>query len=110
MRLEKEYYKGSLEEVYKALESGANGLSVDEARARLEKYGPNRIEGKKKRSPIFLLLEQFNDPMIWILLAAALISVLIGEAVDFYVILAILIINAVIGFIQEHSAEQAIEA
>ncbi|MDD5502799.1 MAG: calcium-translocating P-type ATPase, SERCA-type [Candidatus Thermoplasmatota archaeon] len=105
-----EFYKGKIEEVYNALDSGEKGLSADEARARLEKYGYNRIEVKKKRSPLLLLLEQFNDPMIWVLLAAALISLALGEAVDFYVILAILIINAVIGFVQEHSAEQAIEA
>jgi len=105
-----DYYKENIKGIYSVLNSSEKGLSNSEAKARIEKYGYNKIESKKKISPFVILLQQFNDPMIWILIAAALISALLGEMVDFWVILAILIANAVIGFVQEYKAEKAIEA
>ncbi len=105
-----DYYKHTTKDILKKLETDEKGISNSEARTRLDKYGPNKIESKKKISPIMIFLSQFNDPMIWILIGAALISAILGEMIDFYVILAILVANAVIGFIQEYNAEQAIEA
>ena len=105
-----DFYRVDLGEIYKELGSGEKGLSASEAKARLEKYGYNRIEGKKGINPFILFLQQFNDPVIWVLIGAAIISGILGETIDLYVILAILMANAVIGFIQEYKAEKAIEA
>lgn len=89
----------------------SKGLSKEEAQKRLEKYGPNELEGKKKISPFIIFFEQFNDFMIWVLIAAALISgLLLNELVDAVVIGIILFLNAILGFIQTYRAEQALEA
>ena len=97
------------------------GLTNDEAGQRLLKYGPNKLPEKKK-TPLFLVfLQQFNDPMIFILLAAALLSVAIsiyntihsGEAFDFadpVIIMGVCVLNAIIGTVQENKAEKSLEA
>ena len=97
------------------------GLANDEAGQRLLKYGPNKLPEKKK-TPLFLVfLQQFNDPMIFILLAAALLSVAIsiyntihsGEAFDFadpIIIMGVCVLNAIIGTVQENKAEKSLEA
>ncbi len=105
-----EYYNKPIDEIYKILDTSEKGLSSSEAKARLDKYGYNVIQSKKKISPLVLFFQQFNDPVVWVLMAAALISALLGEIVDFWVILAILIANSIIGFVQEYNAEKAIEA
>jgi P-type Ca2+ transporter type 2C len=105
-----DFYKGKLTEVYKILKTSEAGITSGDAKERLDEHGYNKIESKKKISPILLFFDQFNDPMVWVLLGAALISAVLGEMVDFYVISIILIINAIIGFIQEYKAEKAIEA
>ncbi|MHB1376338.1 MAG: cation-translocating P-type ATPase [Candidatus Humimicrobiaceae bacterium] len=87
------------------------GLTEDEAEKRIQQYGYNELEEKKGRSPFRIFLSQFNDFMIWILIFAALISgFVVREITDAVVIFAILIINAVLGFIQEYRAEKAIQA
>ena len=88
----------------------ARGLSSREAARRLETYGPNRLAVKKGKSLLRRLLEQFQDVLIYILLAAAALSVFLGEASDALIILAVVVINAVVGVIQESKAEKAIEA
>ena len=97
------------------------GLSNQEADERLLKYGPNKLPEKKK-TPLFLVfLQQFNDPMIFILLAAALLSVAIsiyntvhnGESFDFadpVIIMGVCVLNAIIGTVQENKAEKSLEA
>ncbi|MDF2588132.1 MAG: ATPase [Anaerocolumna sp.] len=86
------------------------GLSSQEATSRLEKYGPNKLKGKPKKSLLALLLAQFQDMLIYVLLAAAVITVFIGEYVDAIIILLVVILNAVIGVVQEAKAEKAVEA
>lgn len=98
------------EEVLKRLGSNINGISNSEARTRMEKFGPNEIPEKKARHPVVIFLKQFNNVMIYILIAAGVISFLIGHLVDVYVITAVILINGVIGFAQEHKAERAISA
>ncbi len=89
----------------------STGLSETAARKRLEEIGPNELEEKKGRSPFKIFLSQFNDFMIWILIAAALISgIIIREVTDAIVILVILVINSVLGFVQEYRAEKALAA
>lgn len=87
------------------------GLTEEEARRRLEKFGYNELEEKKGRSPLKIFISQFNDFMIWILIAAAFVSgFLIREVLDAIVILVILVINATLGFVQEYRAEKALQA
>ncbi|MEA2036963.1 MAG: calcium-translocating P-type ATPase, SERCA-type [Nanoarchaeota archaeon] len=99
-----------LNEVYKELNTSKKGLSSDEAKKRLEKYGPNTIKGKKGIHPIKIFISQFKNFIVGILIAAMFISYFIGEKLDAWVIFAILILNAILGFIQEYKAEKAIEA
>lgn len=86
------------------------GLDSAEAGQRLEKYGPNQIKDSSRRPFWHLILKQFSDFMILVLLAAALISGLVGELIDAIAILVIIALNAVIGLVQEFRAERAIEA
>ena len=112
----------SAKEVLSELNSNVEqGLTSQEAGERLIKYGPNKLPEKKK-TPLFLVfLQQFNDPMIFILLAAALLSVAIsiynsihdGEAFDFadpIIIMGVCVLNAIIGTVQENKAEKSLEA
>lgn len=84
------------------------GLSDDEARDRLGVYGPNEIEETKKISAWKLLISQFKETLVLILVAAAIISMVIGEAIDSAVILAIVFASAGLGFYQEYRAEQSL--
>ncbi|GAI37513.1 unnamed protein product, partial [marine sediment metagenome] len=81
------------------------GLSEKDAESKLAEHGPNQLEERKGRTPFKIFISQFNDFMIWILIAAAFISgVLIREVTDAIVILVILVINSVLGFVQEYKA------
>ncbi|MHA1911969.1 MAG: cation-translocating P-type ATPase [Candidatus Kariarchaeaceae archaeon] len=100
----------TLDEVITNLNSSKDGLSKKEAKNRLKDYGYNEITKVEKATQFMLLLDQFNDYLIVVLLVAATISALLHEYVDAIAILAIVIINAFFGFIQEYKAEQSIEA
>lgn len=104
------YYRKSIDDVQRELGTGPQGLSSEEARARLEKFGPNELAEKKRTSPFMMFLSQFTDFMIVVLIAAAVISGLIGEMLDAAAILVILVLNALIGFIQEYRADRAMAA
>lgn len=86
------------------------GLSSEEVAKRLDFYGPNVLKSVRKQKWYHILLRQFADVLIFILMAAALVSWFIGERSDTYVILAIVVLNGILGFIQESKAEKAIEA
>ena len=86
------------------------GLSRIEAENRLKEYGHNQLEEKEGVSPIMLFLGQFNDFIVWVLIAAAIVSGFMGEWVDALAIIAIVIINAIIGFIHEFRAEKSLAA
>lgn len=98
------------EEVLESLGSSSAGLSSDEARRRLSEYGPNSLKEKPGRSPLEMFIGQFRDFMIGVLIAAAVISGAIGEMLDAAVIAAIVVLNAVMGFVQEYRAQKAMEA
>jgi len=99
-----------IDQVFNDLSTAPAGLSADEARKRLVDYGPNEIKEQKKRTAFAMLLGQFMDFMILVLIAAAIISGFIGEVTDTIAIITIVVINAVIGFIQEYRAEKTVEA
>ena len=108
--LERRWHSLRRDEVLKVLGSRPSGLSVTEVRARFRQYGPNKLEGKKKVSPVLVFLRQFFSPLIYVLLAAALISFIMESYTDAGVVLVVLLVNAVIGYVQETRAERAMEA
>ncbi|NPV53557.1 MAG: cation-translocating P-type ATPase [Firmicutes bacterium] len=88
----------------------ARGISNEEARARLERFGPNEIREARARSLLTMLLGQLKDFLVIILIVSAAISVSLGETLDALVIIAIVILNAIIGLLQERRAERALSA
>ncbi|MFC6673836.1 cation-translocating P-type ATPase [Marinobacterium aestuariivivens] len=98
----------SIDETLDHLGAGPEGLAADEARRRLDSAGPNRIAAGRRHSPLLIFLHQFSDLMILVLLAAALISGLVGEPQDAIAILVIVLLNGVIGAVQEYRAERAL--
>ncbi|QSZ28003.1 calcium-translocating P-type ATPase, SERCA-type [Aceticella autotrophica] len=87
-----------------------NGLTEQEAQKRFLKFGPNVLEGSKKITPFEIFLDQFKDFIVMVLLAATLFSALMGEVADALTITIIVILNAILGFIQEYRTEQSLEA
>ena len=101
----------SLEEVNTGLMTNLEtGLTSDEARLRLKTYGRNEFKAKHSKGPVRLLVQQFVSPLILILIAAALLTAFLGEWLDTSIILFAVVVNAVLGFIQEYKAERAIES
>ena len=88
----------------------AAGLSSTEAQRRLAEFGPNEIRREQKTTRLTLLARQFASPVIWLLLGASVLSAALGELLDAIAIGAIVVVNAVIGFLQEHRAERAVMA
>ncbi|HEY4699560.1 MAG TPA: HAD-IC family P-type ATPase, partial [Nitrososphaerales archaeon] len=96
--------------VLNLLGSSRSGLSNEESARRLEKYGPNELKEEEKVSPLKIIVEQFKQFLIIILLVATTISLFLGELTDAVVIFAIVIASAVLGFVQEYRASKAVEA
>jgi calcium-translocating P-type ATPase len=92
------------------LDASSRGLAVDEARERLARHGPNALAAAARRTALRRFLDQFNNLLIYVLLAAAVLALLIGHAIDAAVIAAVVVINTTIGFIQEGRAEDALAA
>ncbi len=87
-----------------------SGLTTKEAEKRIEKFGLNELEHHSKASPFKIFLAQFNDFIVWVLIAATIISGMIGDKADAITILIIVVINAFMGFIQEFRTEKSLEA
>jgi Ca2+-transporting ATPase len=104
------WHQKSINEVIEELKSSLQGLSSEEAARCLAEYGPNELKEKKKKTPLMMFIDQFKDFMILVLIAAAVISGFIGELSDTIAIIVIVVLNAVIGFIQEYRAEKAMAA
>tara|TARA_B100000959_G_scaffold250053_1_gene278226 strand:+ start:310 stop:708 length:399 start_codon:yes stop_codon:yes gene_type:complete len=104
------FYNLNISNSIKSLGTSQNGLSVEESGKRLEEYGVNELKQNKTISPLQILIKQFTSSIVFILLAALIISLLIGEKLDAIVISTIVVLNSIFGFIQEYKAEQAIEA
>lgn len=86
------------------------GLSTSEAQKRLKKFGLNQLSEKRKASLIKVFLSQFNDFMVWVLIGATVISGLMGDVADAITILIIVLVNAILGFVQEFKTEKSLEA
>ena len=104
------YHTKTKNQIFQEFETSENGLTQEQAKKRLAKFGLNKISKKKKTSQIFIFLKQFNSPLIYILFVAMVISFVFDHLIDAYVILAVVLINGGIGFVQERKAERAIDA
>ena len=99
-----------IDDIFRELKTNKEGLTDAEANERLKKYGYNEIKREKKISPIKILLQQFNNVLIYILIAAVIVSIFLNEKEDAIIIGIIVIVNAIIGFRIEYKAEKSIEA
>ncbi len=102
------YHTKSLNEIYSELQTSKQGLTQEDAKIRLEKYGKNKIKKTHKLRPLKILISQFNSFLIYILIIAAGISFFIDNIIDAVVISIIILINAIIGFTQQYKAEKSI--
>ena len=105
-----EWYKKGVEDVLRGLDSTKSGLSAQEARNRLEKYGSNTISRERPFALFGLILRQFKDLLIIILMLAGVISLVVGAVSDAIVIFMIVLLNAIIGFVQEYKTERSLQA
>ena len=96
--------------IFSEVRSSEKGLSKKDAIKRLAKYGKNELAKEKKTSDILKFLKQLNNPLVYILFVAMIISFVFDHIIDAYVILAVVLVNAGVGFIQERKAERAIDA
>jgi len=102
------WYQLEIEECFEVLKTDSGGLTSDEAKVRLKKYGKNELE-VKKRSPIIRFLLQFHSSLLYILIVAAIITYFLGKFMDMFVILGVVLATVIIGFIQEGKAETSLE-
>jgi len=105
-----DWHATELADVYAKLDTASEGLDPDEARTRLERYGPNDIEAEEGISPWRILLEQYSSALIWILIVAALVMVAVGHTIDAAVIAGIVVFITIFGFAQDYRAERSIQA
>ncbi|TYL36534.1 haloacid dehalogenase [Natronococcus pandeyae] len=105
-----DWHSRSLEDVYADLETSAQGLAAEEAGARLEREGPNEIEGEEGTSPLRILVEQYTSALIWVLIVAAIVMAGVGHTIDAGVIAGIVVFITLFGFVQDYRAEQSIQA
>ncbi len=104
------WHRLNIEEVFELLGTGLNGLTEEVAEEKLEVVGLNQLEEGRKKSMLAVFLSQFKDVMILILMVAAIISGVIGDVSDTIVILIIVLLNSLVGFLQEYRAEKAMQA
>ncbi len=97
-------------EVLNILKSSANGLNSEEVKDRLKTYGVNELKRKSKDSVLKVLWRQVNNPLIWVLIGSSTLATALGKITDGMVVLGVVVINSIIGFIQEYKAGKAIEA
>ncbi len=108
--MENHFYAQGAEAVLKEFDSQRTGLESEEAARRLQKFGPNELPRPKKPNLILLFLKQFRHILTYVLFGAAAISFFLNNKFDAYAIILVVLINAVVGFVQERRAERALEA
>ncbi len=108
--MEKNYYRSTIDETLKDLQSSAAGLSEEEATKRLTTYGKNELEAEKHEPAWKLLVAQFNNILIYILVLSAIISMFLGKTVEPIAILVIVVLAGITGFVQEFQAGKAIDS
>ncbi|MDH5446467.1 MAG: cation-transporting P-type ATPase [Gammaproteobacteria bacterium] len=106
----KNWHSNSAEDAFSSLITGPEGLDSDGLARRLDQYGPNRLPEAKPRSPLLRFFAQFHNVLIYVLLVAGGVTAILGHWVDAGVIMGVVFINALIGFVQEGKAEDALRA
>lgn len=106
----KAWHAEQVNRVFASLEATASGLCSEEASSRLDRYGPNRLPEPEMRSPLQRFIHQFHNILIYVLIAAGTTTAILGYWLDAGVIFAVVVLNAVIGFVQEGKAENALRA
>jgi len=109
-RVETQWHACDSEQIHQILETSPQGLTSEQVSERQQKYGANRLPAPPRRSRLMRLLAQFNNVLIYVLIIAALVTAALGHQVDSGVIVAVVLINALVGFFQEGKAEKAIDA
>ncbi len=104
------FYNLDIEKVFELTGSSLQGLTTQTAAEKFAEFGPNELEVKKKKPAWLLFVNQFKDFMIIVLIAAAVVSGFAGDITDTIIILVIIVLNAIVGFVQEYRAEKAMEA
>lgn len=104
------WYQLPVKEIMQKLGTSEEGLTDNEVSKRLQQYGLNKLVEEEKISRLKILLHQFTSPLIYILLAAAVVTALLKEHIDTGVIMAVVVLNAIIGYLQEYKAEQGVRA
>ncbi len=110
LKSQKRWFEKTPQEVFHLLETSPEGLSYDEAERRLIRFGENRLAESKRRPWWLLLIKQLASPLVYVLLVAAIISIFLNHDSDALVISIVLLLNTVIGFVQEFRAENAIKS
>ncbi|TRO46878.1 hypothetical protein E2P65_05180, partial [Candidatus Bathyarchaeota archaeon] len=96
-------------ELLTQLETSADGLTTSEAKERLSRFGPNTIGKREVRTAPFILLSQFKNPLVLLLILSSAVTMLIGHLSDALIIIGIVLINSCLGFYQEYRSEKAVE-
>lgn len=104
------WWQADIQDVLKKFGTSKEGFTDDAARSKLSEVGPNELTEKKRKTPLTIFLNQFKDFMILVLLAAAVVAGFAGDLTDTIIIAVIVVLNAVVGFVQENKAEKAMEA
>ncbi len=110
MTKESVWHATAIEEIFKTLETSKRGLTNTKAEKRLLEYGTNELEEEKRTSNLALLAGQLKNPLVGVLAAAALISLLVGKLIDTIVVAVVIVFNTTIGYFQEFKAEVALQA
>lgn len=109
MSEEKDYYRMTVDEVFEELDTSEEGLSREEGNRRLEKYGKNELKAKLKTPKWLMLLSQFKELLVLVLIVAGIISLFLGSYRNAIAMFIIVVVNAVIGFAQQYKAEQIVD-
>lgn len=104
------WYQLGTKEIFELLKTTENGLNETEVKIRLSQYGPNKLAEEERISKIKIFLHQFTSPLIYILIIAGIVTIFLGEYIDSGVIIAVVMLNAIIGYIQEYKAEESVRA
>ncbi|MEG0156198.1 MAG: HAD-IC family P-type ATPase, partial [Anaerovoracaceae bacterium] len=104
------YYNKEVEAVYKEFDTSSDGLTEEQVQKSREKYGENKLEEKKKKSIFQIFLEQFKDLLVIILIIAAIISMITGNVESTIVIIAVIILNSILGTVQYVKAEKSLDS
>ena len=110
MYMEQPWHSLQSDEALLALGSRRSGLSEAEVEVRRRQHGANELKSKKKAPPVLVFLKQFLSPLIYVLIAAVILSFAVQHYIDALVILGVLLLNAIVGFMQESRAERAMDA